>query len=155
MAGIETLMVTDMVTASAGESVAAVAERMTKNGVGAVLLVEGDTLRGLFSERDLLTRVVATGRNPQTTLVAEVATRELVTIDVKQPFRQVLDIFRHKKFRHLPVLRDGKVAGILSTRDFLDFLIVGFERYIDERKYKEDLAEGMDPYDHLGGSYGR
>jgi len=155
MAGIETLMVTDMVTAAPHETVAEVAKRMSRNRVGAVLLVEGNTLRGLFSERDLLTRVVQANRNPDQTKVADVATREVVTIDATAPVKDVLQIFREKKFRHLPVVRGSHPVGILSTRDFLDYLVEGLEHYIDQLKYKRELAEGIDPYDHVGGSYGR
>jgi CBS domain-containing protein len=155
MAGIDALMVTEMVTATADESVAEVARRMSRNRVGAVVIVEQNALRGLFSERDLLTRVVQEGRDPRTTRVGDVATRELCTIEVGAPLKEVLSVFRQKKFRHLPVVRGGTPVGILSTRDFLEYLVEGLEHYIDQLKYKRELAEGVDPYDHVGGSYGR
>lgn len=155
MAGIAELMVTDMITATPEETVAEVSRRMSQNRVGAVLIVKDQALWGLFSERDLVIRVVEKGRDPKTTDVGDVATRDLVTIDVNAPVKAVLQIFREKRFRHLPVMRAGKPAGILSTRDFLEYLVEGLERYIDEMKYKRDLAEGVDPYDHLGGAYGR
>ena len=155
MAGIAELMVSDMITATPEETVAAVSRRMSQNRIGAVLIVKDQALWGLFSERDLVTRVVEKGRDPKTTDIGDVATRDLVTIDVNAPVKAVLQIFREKKFRHLPVMRAGKPVGILSTRDFLEYLVEGLERYIDELKYKRDLAEGVDPYDHLGGAYGR
>jgi CBS domain-containing protein len=155
MAGIDAVMVTDMVTADANETVAKVAQRMSRNRVGAVLLVEQNALRGLFSERDLLTRVVQLGRDPRTTRVGEVATRDVCTIDIDAPLKEVLSLFRKKKFRHLPVLRGTTPVGILSTRDFLEYLVEGLEHYIDQLKYKRELAEGVDPYDHVGGSYGK
>jgi CBS domain-containing protein len=155
MAAIEELMVTEMVTARPEESVAEAARRMTGNRVGAVLVVDGDKLLGLLSERDLLGRVVAEQRDPKQTKVAEIATRDLVTVDAGASVKDVLSIFRDKKFRHLPVLRDGKAVGILSTRDFLEYLVGGLEHYIDQLRYKRELAEGVDPYDHVGGSYAR
>jgi CBS domain-containing protein len=155
MAGIADLMVTETVNARADESVAAVARRMSGNGIGAVLVMEGERLLGVFSERDLLKRVVAEGRSLEGTKVGEVATRDVVTIGVEEPLRDVLAIFREKQFRHLPVVRDGKAVGILSTRDFLDYLVGGLEHYIDQLKYRRELAEGIDPYDHVGGSYAR
>lgn len=155
MAAIEELMVSDTVKAAPGETVAEAARRMARNRVGAVLVMEGETLVGLLSERDLLSRVLAEKRDIEKTRVGEVATRELVTIDVRASVKDVLDIFREKKFRHLPVLKDGKAVGILSTRDFLDFLVGGLEHYIDQIRYKRELAEGLDPYDHVGGSYAR
>jgi CBS domain-containing protein len=155
MASIRALMVRDMVTAHPDEMVADVSRRMSTNRVGAILIVEDGNLRGLFTERDLMTRVVGDDRDPQRTRVGNVATREVVTIDVNAPLKSVLQLFREKKFRHLPVVDGGKPVGILSTRDFLEFLVEGLERYIDESKYKTELAEGIDPYDHIGGSYGR
>ncbi len=155
MASIRALMATEVVTANPNETVAEVARRMSTSKVGAVLVVEDGILRGLFSERDLLTRVVAEGRNPQTTVVGSVATPEVVTVDVSAPLKTVLHVFRENAFRHLPVVDTGKPVGVLSTRDFLAFLVEECERCIDWTKYKRDLAEGADPYDHIGGSYGR
>ena len=155
MADISSLMHSDMITATPDESVATVAQRMRTNKVGAVLILDGDRLKGLFSERDLLGRVITEKRDPSDTRIGDVATRELVTIDVRQSVKAVLGVFRESKFRHLPVLENGKPVGILSTRDFLEYLVDGFERYIDELKYKRELSEGIDPYDHFGGSYGR
>jgi CBS domain-containing protein len=155
MAGIADLMVTQMVTATPHETVVEVVRRMSNNKVGAVLIVDNGALWGLFSERDLVTRVVREDRDPHTTEVGDVATRDLVTIGIDAPVKAVLELFRQKKFRHLPVVRDGKPAGILSTRDFFEYLVEGLESYIDEIAYNRDLAAGVDPYDHLGGSYGR
>ena len=155
MAGIEDLMVTQTITATPYETVTDVARRMSENKIGAVILVERGVLWGLFSERDLLTRVVQANRDPRTTDVGTVATREVITVAADCPVKEVLRIFREKKFRHLPVLRGGKPVGILSMRDFLEFLVEGLERYIADRKYRQELAAGVDPYDHLGGAYGR
>ncbi len=155
MARTNEWMVTNMVTASPFETVAEVVRRMSSNKVGAVLVVKDGDLWGLFSERDLLTRVVGQQRDPKTTDVGDVATRDVVTIDADVPLRTVLQVFKENKFRHLPVLRGGKPVGILSTRDFLDFLVQSCERCIDDTTYNRRLAEGIDPYDHPGGSYDR
>lgn len=155
MADIRSLMRRDMITATAEENVAVAAGRMRDNGVGALLIVDGDRLTGLFSERDLLDRVIAADRQPAETRLSDVATRDLVTISVDQTVKDVLAVFRDGKFRHLPVVDGGKPVGILSVRDLLEFLVAGFERYIDDLKYQKAIAEDVDPYDHLGGSYGR
>lgn len=155
MASIAALMATDMVTAHPDETIREVATRMSANKVGAVLVIEDGILRGLFSERDLVSRVTGEGRNPDSTRVGFVATRDVISIDVNAPLKSVLQVFRERKFRHLPVTDGGKPVGILSTRDLLEALVLGFERYVDDLKYKRDLAEGEDPYDHIGGSYGR
>jgi CBS domain-containing protein len=155
MSVIETLMATDMVTAAAGDSVAEAARRMQRNRVGAVLVVADGVPKGLFSERDLLTRVVAEGRDPAATRVGDVATADVISIEADAPVRAVLDAFRQHRFRHLPVTRAGKAVGILSTRDFLAVVVEGLEGFVEKSRYDQTLAAGGDPYDHIGGSYGR
>ena len=155
MTAIRTLMAKDMVTIEPDATVLEAATRMRANRVGAILIVERNAFVGLFSERDLVNRVVAQGRDPQLTKVGEVGTRDVEAIEVDQPLRNVLDVFRAGRFRHLPVLENGKPVGILSTRDFLAFLVDGLERHIDDLTYRRELAKGIDPYDHLGGSYDR
>jgi len=155
MANIRELMVTDMVTVLPTDTVLEATRRLAANRVGAVLVVQNGTLQGLFSERDLVTRVLGAQRDPAATPVAAVATNDVVCVDVEARVRDVLATFRDKRFRHLPVTENGKPVGILSTRDFLAFLVDGLERYIDQRKYAKEIAEGGDPYDHLGGAYGK
>lgn len=155
MSTIETLMATEMISAAPDESVFDIADRMARNRIGAVLVLAGARLAGIFSERDLLTRVIGEGRDLRTTRVGEVATREVVTIDAEQPVRSVVEIFRAHRFRHLPVVRSGRAVGILSTRDFLAFVVDGLQDYVEKARYDQELAAGTDPYDHIGGSYGR
>ena len=155
MAAIDALMATEMITASPEEPVREVAARMARSRVGAVLVVRDGRLVGLFSERDLLSRVVAAGLDPGVTRVGDVDTRDVVSIDVEQSVRSVLEVFRTHRFRHLPVLRAGRPVGILSTRDFLAFVVSGLERFVEQARYDQSLASGVDPYDHVGGSYGR
>lgn len=155
MTTIETLMATEMISAGPGESVRTAVDRMASNRVGAVLVLDGEKLLGIFSERDLLTRVIAAQRDLTTTPVGEVATRDVVTIDADQPVRSVVETFRARRFRHLPVVRDGRAVGILSTRDFLAFVVEGLEGFVEKSRYDQTLAAGCDPYDHIGGSYGR
>ena len=155
MSTIETLMATDMISATPDENVLMVADRMARNRVGAVVVLDGERLAGIFSERDLLSRVIGAQRDLRATRVGDVATRDVVTIDAEQPVRSVVDTFRAGRFRHLPVVRDGRLVGILSTRDFLAFVVEGLERYVEKARYDQELAAGTDPYDHIGGSYGR
>ena len=155
MSTIETLMATDMISATPDENVLMVADRMARNRVGAVVVLDGERLAGIFSERDLLSRVIGAQRDLRATRVGDVATRDVVTIDAEQPVRSVVDTFRAGRFRHLPVVRDGRLVGILSTRDFLAFVVEGLEGFVEKSRYDQTLAAGCDPYDHIGGSYGR
>jgi len=150
---IGSLMKTNIVTAEPDETVADVAKRMRDRRVGAVLVMDGERLDGLFSERDLLVRVVAAGKNPDETRVGDVSTHEVVTFELDMHVRDCLKVVRAKRFRHLPVTDDGKTVGILSARDFFAFMVEGLERFIDQSEYQNLIAEGIDPYDHMGGSY--
>jgi CBS domain-containing protein len=154
MAGIESVMATSLITAGVTETVTTAAVRMKRNKVGAVLVLDGERLVGLVSERDVVNRAVANRRDCDATTLGQICTRDLVTIDVDQPLKTVLGIFRAGEFRHLPVLRKGKPVGILSARDFYRFLVEGFERYVSQFKYESGLVQGVDPYDHFGGQYG-
>lgn len=155
MAKISDLMVTETITVRPVDTVAEAARRLAANRVGAVLVVDNGVLHGLLSERDIVTRVLGAQLDPAATPVASVATRDVVCVDVGARLRDVLATFRDKRFRHLPVTENGKPVGILSTRDFLAYLVDGLERYVDQGKYAQDIAEGTDPYDHLGGGYGK
>lgn len=154
MAIIGSLMKTEMITVKPGDSVADAARIMSQNHVGAVLVVEDGEMQGILSERDVVGRVVALGKNPSTTRVSEVATEEVVTVDVGTHVRKCAEMQYALGVRHLPVTENGKPVGILSSRDFLAYVVEGLERVIDKLNYEDTLGEGVDPYDHLGGSYG-
>jgi len=155
MAIIGSLMKTQMVTVAPDTTVAEASRSMSRNEVGAVLIVEQGQIRGILSERDVVARVVAEGRDPSTTEVPEAATQKVVTVDVHVHVRECAKLLRDEGIRHLPVTRDGKAAGILSSRDFFAYVVEGLEKFIDRARYEEKLNKGEDPYDHLGGSYGR
>jgi len=155
MAIISSLMKTEMITARPDDLVADVARSMSQNQVGAVLVVEGGVMKGILSERDVVSRVVAEGKDPTTTRVSAVATAEVVAVDVDTHIRKCAEMQFVMGVRHLPVTENGKPVGILSSRDFLAYVAEGLERVIDKLDYEETLGEGEDPYDHLGGSYGK
>jgi CBS domain-containing protein len=152
---VEALMKRELVGVDPGVSVAEAARRMREARVGAVLLLEGGSLTGIFSERDLATRVVAEGRSPDATKVGEVATRPVVTVPAGASLRQCAETLRDKGLRHLPVVSGGKAVGILSARDFFEAVAGGLEGLIERSRYDEKLRDNIDPYDHIGGSYGR
>lgn len=155
MAVVGSLMKTKMITVAPTATVEEAARSMAQNDVGAVLVVDGESLRGILSERDVVSRVVAKGESPNETMVSSVATSEVVTVEEDAHVRDCAAIFRDRSIRHLPVMRGSRPVGILSSRDFQAFVVEGLERIIDRARYEEALDKGYDPYDHLGGSYGR
>ena len=155
MLSVEALMKRELVGVDPGASVAEAARRMREARVGAVLLLEGGRVTGISSERDLATRVVAEGRSPAATKVDEVATRPVVTVPTGASLRQCAETLRDKGVRHLPVVSGGQAVGILSARDFFEAVAGALEGLIERARYDESLRDNIDPYDHLGGSYGR
>ena len=155
MAIIGSLMKTDMIKVAPDARVIDAVDLMAQNHVGAVLVVKGETLKGILSERDVLTRVVVEGLEPASTAVSQVATHDVVSVDIGTPVRKCAELLLAMDVRHLPVTEDNRPVGILSSRDFLAYVVGGLERVVDRFQYKEGLQEGEDPYDHLGGSYGK
>jgi CBS domain-containing protein len=87
---------------------------------GALLVVEGSRLIGIFTERDALFRVIAAGRDPAGTTLSEVMTPQPQTISPGEPFVNALRIMHKRGFRHLPVVEHGRPLGVVSARDALD-----------------------------------
>jgi CBS domain-containing protein len=85
--------------------------------IGALMVVEGEKLVGIFSERDALTRVLAKELDAAATTLAEVMTRDPITIAPDATVQQALDIMAEKGFRHLPVVEDARIVAIVSIRD--------------------------------------
>jgi CBS domain-containing protein len=96
------------------------ARQMKRQNVGSLLVVDGTRLIGIFTERDALFRVVAGGRDPATTTLAEVMTPQPQTIHPDEPFLRALRIMHEGKFRHLPVVEFDRPLGLVSVRDALD-----------------------------------
>ena len=106
-----------LVTMSPMTPVSSAAREMMERRIGAVLIVDDGTLQGIFTERDALVRVLAQSRDPQTTLVAEVMTRDPDTIGPDETVVHALSIMNERGYRHLPVVDDDRIVGIVSIRD--------------------------------------
>ena len=111
------------------------ANLMATTNVGAVMVVEGERLVGIFTERDVVFRVVAHGRDPQATRIAEVMTPTPRTIDPDAPFGYALSVMHEGGFRHLPVIEHGKPVGIVSARSAMDPELEDFVSEAQRRKY--------------------
>ena len=96
------------------------AEYMTARNIGAVTIVDGDRVVGLFSERDLMRRVIAKGQDPNAITVGEVMTTELVAGLPQDSCEEGISKMRQAKCRHLPVLEGHQFLGLISLRDLLE-----------------------------------
>ncbi len=102
-----------------GDSVAAVVRRMAELSLGAIMVMGGGELRGVFSERDLMRRVVLEGRDPERTTVHQVMTTNVAAIEDTATVEHAMAAMESHGCRHLPVMRGGAVAGFLSMRDVM------------------------------------
>ena len=109
-----------MLTATPETTVGEAARLMARSGVGAIVVVNGEAVAGIFTERDALFRVVALGRDARTTRLAEVMTPEPLTVDPDRTFGHALQLMHKHGFRHVPVVENGKPVGMISSRDALD-----------------------------------
>jgi CBS domain-containing protein len=105
--------------ADAEQTVLEVARAMVDRNIGAVPIVRNGLLVGIFSERDLMKRVVAEGRDPRVTLLYEVMTEDPLTVCPSEEPATCMLLMRRHGFRHLPVCEGKQLRGIISLRDLL------------------------------------
>ena len=105
--------------------------------VGAAVVMTGDRMAGIFSERDYTRKVILQGRSSSTTRVEEIMTSNVVCVTPRTRTRECMGLMTEKNIRHLPVVDEGRVVGIISIRDIVsdiiadqDFTIEQLEHYI-------------------------
>ncbi len=129
----------ELLTATASTTVIEAARLMKQRHVGAAMVVEDDKLVGVFTERDALFRVVAEGRDGQTTPLSDVMTRNPQTIHPDKPFAHALQMMHGGSFRHVPVVdEDGRPVGMVSARDALG---PELESFVYELLRQEHIGE--------------
>jgi CBS domain-containing protein len=101
----------------ANQPVAYAAKMMKDEDVGLAPIVEGDRLVGTLTDRDIVTRVVAEGKDPQSVSVREVASTDLVTIDPEQDLDEALSLMASHQVRRLPVVEGGRLVGVVAQAD--------------------------------------
>ncbi|HVF63549.1 MAG TPA: CBS domain-containing protein [Casimicrobiaceae bacterium] len=103
----------------ASSTVTEAARLMCERRFGAAIVLDGTRLVGIFTERDALCRVLAAGVDPLRTPVAEVMTHDPQTIHPDKPFDEAMRMMHEGRFRHVPVVEDGRPLGMVSVRDAL------------------------------------
>lgn len=111
---------------------------MRQHKIGALMVVEDSKLVGMFTERDALFRVVAEGRDTQTTRLAEVMTAHPQTIEPDKPFASALHMMHEGHYRHVPVVENGRPVGMVSARDALG---TELEDFVYEMLRQEQMAD--------------
>ena len=122
--------------APAETTVSKAAKLMAGKNVGAVMVVENERLIGIFTERDAVFRVMAQGRDAQTTRLADVMTTQPLTVDPDKSFGYALLMMHENGFRHVPVIENGKPIGIVSARNALD---PEMEEFVSEAQRRQHI----------------
>ena len=110
---------------------------MADKGIGALLVMEGEKLVGIISERDYARKVILQGRSSRTTSVEEIMTSRVAYAEPEQNIEECMAVMTEKRIRHLPVMEAGQVRGVISIGDLVKsiideqkFIIEQLERYI-------------------------
>ncbi len=120
------------------ETVLEAARFMVEHNIGAVPVLREGKLVGIFSERDIMKRVVAQAHDPRTTKVSEIMTKDPVTVTPESTDEQCMLLMRDNNCRHLPICEDKKLWGLISLRDLL-------AHHVEE---KEEEARHLKAYIH-------
>ena len=121
MTSIQEVMTANPRTVQPSTPVAEAARLMSSEDIGALPIVEGDRLTGMITDRDITIRAVAQGKDPQSTTVGEIASRDVVTIDPQQTLDEAARLMAQHQLRRLPVVEeDGRLVGILAQADIAE-----------------------------------
>ncbi len=104
---------------------------MSENNIGAVLVMEDEELLGIFSERDYARKVILVGRSSKTTGVKELMTSKVYCIDPSRTIQDVMELMNDHRFRHVPVMENEKVIGVLSSGDVMRGVVAEQKNTID------------------------
>jgi CBS domain-containing protein len=116
------------------------AHLMNEKGIGGVVVLDDSRLAGIFTERDIMRRVVAAQRDPAATLVGDVMTSECLTISADLEISACRAMMSTRRIRHLPVMHDGGLVGMVTSGDILAFEVAAAEAQIEQlEKYVFDV----------------
>jgi CBS domain-containing protein len=96
-----------------------VARKMVKSNIGALLVTNGTKLVGIVTERDIIAKVMAEGKDPQTVKVCEIMTEEVIMVGPNQDIEDAADVMTEKKIKKLPVVSGGQLVGIITATDIV------------------------------------
>ena len=111
-----------------GDTVLDAVKQMAERGVGALVVLDGDALVGIVSERDYARKIVLQGKNSKDTFVREIMSSPVITASLTQRANDCMQIMTDRRIRHMPVLDAGKVVGMLSIGDMLKVVIEHLKR---------------------------
>jgi CBS domain-containing protein len=111
---VHDIMTTTVIGLGEGANLVEAARHMRLNDIGDVLLLEGDSVVGIVTDRDIVVRALAADKDPATTTIGEIASPDPVTIGPDEPAAHAVQVMRDRALRRLPVCEDGHVVGVVS-----------------------------------------
>lgn len=129
----------EIVTISREASVFEAIKLMADRAVGSLLVMDGDDLVGILTERDYARKVILRGRSSETTAVGEIMTSKVITADAEQSVEGCMGLMAEHRIRHLPVVNGGNVVGVISIGDLVNAIISDQQ---DEIKQLENYISG-------------
>jgi CBS domain-containing protein len=119
-------------TVTAQTSISEAIAKMNTRRIGSVVVMDGERLVGIFTERDVLTRVVPQQIDPRRTPVGEVMSRQPITISPNRTVQEAMMVMTDTHHRHLPVVQGGKVVGLISIGDLTRWMVRDQQRTIED-----------------------
>ena len=133
----------DIYSIAPDESVLAAIKKMAEHNIGALLVMDGDSLVGIVSERDYRNKIILKGRTSKETSVSTIMVDQVVCVKPSDNINLCMQLMTNKKIRHLPVLEDSKVAGVISIGDVVKTVIAS----------QKNEIESLRSYIATGGGY--
>ncbi len=125
----------DVITVAADTSVLDAIKIMADRTVGSLLVMDGDELKGIVTERDYARKVIIKGRSSESTQVGEIMTADVCTATSQETVNQCMTVMSERKIRHLPVVDDGKVVGMISIGDLVQAIITDQQEEIEHLEH--------------------
>ena len=125
----------DVVSIAPGASVLDAIRLMSDRGIGALIVMEGDSLAGILTERDYARKVILKGRASDATEVREIMTHDVITTSSSESVENCMNTVTEKRIRHLPVVDDGKICGIISIGDLVKAIISDQQQAIEQLEH--------------------
>lgn len=125
----------NILTIDEGASVFDAVKMMADHSIGSLLVMQGEKLKGIITERDYARKVILKGRSPETTQVGEIMSTDLITATPEQTVNDCMTLMTNKRIRHLPIVANDRVSGIISIGDLVQAIISDQQEAIEQLEH--------------------